>query len=111
MKKRHLPMPWFCTILLILAFLVSVFTPDRIFADDFSGLKGGWQCREEGLQVSLEFKSRNQLFYDGEAFSYQLATGTIMVQEEYGVETNAFSLEGGRQFAPGQSIPDGPERQ
>ena len=63
------------------------------WADSFDHLKGCWQCQEDGLQSTLEFKSRKQLLYNGQAAGYQLGPGVLQVQEEQGPANYFFKLE------------------
>lgn len=53
-------------------------------ANDFNRLKGGWRCQEDGVQNSLDFKTPNQLIYNGVPAQYQLLPNAFRVQEEYG---------------------------
>ena len=46
------------------------------------------------MQSTLEFKSRKQLLYNGQAASYQLAPGVLQVQEAQGLANYFFKLEG-----------------
>jgi hypothetical protein len=66
---------------LSIATFVFLLTPPLAFADDYAQLEGCWQCQEDGESVTLEFKSRQQLLYNGEAYNYRLAPGVIQVQE------------------------------
>jgi hypothetical protein len=69
------------TIALTLATLAMLITPPLGSAEDYNQLKGYWQCQEDGEPVTLEFKSRQQLLYNGEVYSYQLAPGAIQIKE------------------------------
>jgi len=72
---------------LVLFFILSV-----AWADDYSQLKGYWQCQEDGQEATLEFISRQQMLYNGQAVNYQLAPGAIQVQEDYGLATYLFTV-------------------
>ncbi len=80
--------------IIIVTLAILTFSPSAS-ADEFAQLKGYWQCQEEGVKISLEFKSRQQLLYNGTAFNYQLAPGNIQVQNENGLTNYFFTLEGG----------------
>ena len=53
-------------------------------AADFGSLQGYWQCEEEGIRSTLEFKSQNELIFNGQSANYQLQQNILRVQEEYG---------------------------
>jgi len=74
--------------------LVILIMQTATSADEYSQLLGYWQCQESGLQSTLEFKSREQLLYNGQITSYQLAPGIIQVQEAEGPTSYFFKLEG-----------------
>lgn len=61
--------------------LTLLFILPLAWADDYSRLKGFWQCQEDGEQATLEFVSRQRLLYNGEAHNYQISPGGIQVQE------------------------------
>jgi hypothetical protein len=82
------------TIPLIIATLSLMFFSTLAWANGFSQLKGLWQCQEDGLQSTLEFKTREQLSYNGQSASYQLAPGVLRVQEEQGLTDYFFEIEG-----------------
>ena len=82
------------SIPLIIATLSALIISPLAWADSFAQLKGYWQCQEDGLQSTLEFKSKKQLLYNGQAASYQLAPGVLQVQEEHGLANYLFELEG-----------------
>lgn len=95
MKKRHNGMnSRVHTLALSIATLILLLIQPLASADDYTQLKGCWQCQEEGLQSTLEFKSRKQLLFNGQAASYQLAPGVLQVQEEQGLANYLFKLEG-----------------
>lgn len=49
------------------------------------GLRGIWQCREsQGGSVTLQFKTRNRLLYNGAMSRYSLLPGVIMVRDVFG---------------------------
>jgi hypothetical protein len=83
------------TIALTVIVLVLMLLPKLSYADSYTQLEGYWQCQEDSEPVTLEFKSRQQLFYNGKAYKYQLAPGTIHVQEENGLIDYFFAVEGG----------------
>ena len=70
---------------LIFATLFLLLISPLARADQFAQLKGYWQCQEEGEPVTLEFMSRQQLLYNGQAVNYRHVPGAIQVQEEYGL--------------------------
>jgi hypothetical protein len=82
------------TLALSIATLVLLHIQPLASADEYTQLKGCWQCQEDGLQSTLEFKSRKQLLYNGQAASYQLAPGILQVQEAQGLANYFFRLEG-----------------
>jgi hypothetical protein len=95
MKKLHNGMNSSVkSLALSIATLVFLLIQPQASADDYTQLKGCWQCQEEGLQSTLEFKSRKQLLYNGQAASYQLAPGVLQVQEAQGLANYLFKLEG-----------------
>jgi hypothetical protein len=69
--------------------------PILVSANDYNQLKGFWSCQEEGVPITLEFKSRQQLSYAGQTYSYQLAPGIIQVQEDYGWVNYFYMMEQG----------------
>jgi len=79
---------------LIIATLSMILISPVARADTFAQLKGYWQCLEEGQRATLEFKSREQLLYNGQAANCQLAPGIIAVQEEHGLVNYLFTQEG-----------------
>ena len=52
--------------------------------EGYALLKGFWRCQEEGEQSTLEFKSKNQLIYNGQSANYQLLTNAFRVIEDSG---------------------------
>jgi hypothetical protein len=82
------------TMPLIITILSLLNISSLAWADSFPQLKGCWQCQEDGLESTLEFKSRKQLLFNGQAASYQLAPGVLQVQEEQGLANYFFKLEG-----------------
>jgi hypothetical protein len=83
------------TIIAIAAFYI-LFTSQSIFANDFTKIKGTWQCTLGQERHSLVFKSSNQLALDGEVSSYYIAPGVIFVQEDYGIESYFYTLKGSK---------------
>ena len=83
----------FHIIALIFATLSLLLISPVARADQFAQLKGYWQCQEEGESVTLEFRSRQQLLYNGQAVNYQHAPGAIQVQEEYGLVNYLYSVK------------------
>ncbi len=57
-----------------------------------SGLLGHWACN--GGATRLNFSGPNTLIFDGERSSYQLMPNTIVVQEEYGMVSYPYQLNG-----------------
>lgn len=84
----------FHTITLIIAALFLLLISPGAWADNYTQLKGYWQCQEDGQTAILEFTSRQQLLYNGQAASYQLAPGIIQVQEEQGLANYLYTVEG-----------------
>jgi hypothetical protein len=82
------------TFPLIVTTLSLLIISQLAWADSFAQLKGYWQCQEDGLQSTLEFKSRQQLLYNQQAASYKLAPGVLQVQEEQGLANYIFEIEG-----------------
>jgi hypothetical protein len=78
----------------IISILFLFVTSPLAWADSFAQLKGFWECQEEGLQSTLEFKSRQQLLYNGQVANYQLAPGVLQVQEEQGLANYFYKFEG-----------------
>jgi hypothetical protein len=52
--------------------------------DGYTLLKGFWRCQEEGEQSTLEFKSKTELIYNGQAANYQLMPNAFKVIEGSG---------------------------
>jgi hypothetical protein len=75
-------MKHFILITAVLILFLSFIQP-LVWADDFTKLKGIWKGQEDGVYVTLEFKTQNQLLYNGEAYNYQIYPGVIRVFEEY----------------------------
>jgi hypothetical protein len=67
----------------------------QLHASDFSALQGYWQCKEAGMNYSLQFLSSNQLVYNGQTTNYQLAPNILYVEEEYGTVGYFYQLQGG----------------
>lgn len=82
------------TPVLIIAILPLLLFSPFARADDFARLKGYWRCQEDGQQSTLEFSTQQQLLYNGQAAGYQLAPGAILVQEEHGLASYLYTLEG-----------------
>jgi hypothetical protein len=82
------------TPVLIMAILSLLFSLPYARADDFARLKGYWRCQEDGQQSTLEFSTQQQLLFNGQAAGYQLAPGAILVQEEHGLASYLYTLEG-----------------
>jgi len=78
----------------LLAALLAGLSPFAI-ADDYAQLQGFWQCEEEGVRTTLDFRSRSSLLYNGEAADYQLGSGMFRVQEEYGPVDYYYQLQQG----------------
>jgi hypothetical protein len=95
MKKRrdenHFIFPILLSAVTILAML---FILPMAWADEYNRLEGCWQCQEDGEQTMLEFKSRQQLLYNGEGFRYRLSAESIRIQEESEFVDYAFMFEG-----------------
>ncbi|MFH2012637.1 MAG: hypothetical protein ABIJ37_08070 [Pseudomonadota bacterium] len=74
--------------------LALLFILPVAWAEDFTTLKGCWECQEDGGKSTLEFKSRQQLLYNGKAYNYRIAPGTIKVQEGSDLVDYFFAMEG-----------------
>jgi hypothetical protein len=83
------------TIALSIVAFFLLLTQPLASVDDYTQLEGIWQCQEDGEPVTLEFKSRQQLLYNGDAYNYQLAPGVIQVQDGYSLVNYFFILERG----------------
>ena len=87
-----LPSLSLCLIISIVAFLFAL---PAARADEFTRLKGFWECSEEGTRATLEFTSKQNLVYNGTAYTYQLAPGVFQVQDETGVANYFYAIEDG----------------
>jgi hypothetical protein len=83
------------TITLTITTLALLLTAPIASAEVYTQLKGYWQCQEDGGQLSLEFKSRQQLLYNGQAYNYQLGPGVMQVREGSSLVNYFFMLEKG----------------
>ena len=83
------------TLTLAITALALLLIRPLAFADDYTKLKGCWQCQIDGESITLEFKSRQKLLYNSEVYNYKLAPGAIQVQEGYSLENYFFKMEGG----------------
>ena len=83
------------TLALAITTLVLLLIQSLAFANDYTQLKGCWQCQIDGESIILEFKSRQKLLYNGDDYNYQLASGAIKVQEGYSLVNYFFKMEGG----------------
>jgi hypothetical protein len=94
------------TITLTIFTLALLFTAPLASAEVYTQLKGYWQCQEDGQQISMEFKSQQQLLYNGEAYNYQLGPGVIQVMEGNSQVNYFFMVEGGTLmiFSPDGSV-------
>ena len=94
------------TTTLTILTLALLLTAPLASAEVYTQLKGYWQCQEDGKQVSLEFKSEQQLLHNGEAFDYQLGPGVIQVMASNSLVDYFFVLEGGTLmvFSPDGSV-------
>ncbi len=81
-------------IALVIATLALPFIVRMTWADDYTQLKGYWQCQEDGETATLEFKSRQELLHNGEAYNYRLAPGAIQVQQGSDLVNYLFMMEG-----------------
>ena len=96
MKKRPQILDWkVCSISLATIALAFLLVRPYALAEDYSQLEGYWECLEEGVPISLEFESRQQLRYNGKAYNYQLDSGTIRVHEGESLVEYFFALEDG----------------
>jgi hypothetical protein len=82
----------------IIILVITVFSLSLISqvarADSFVQLRGYWQCQEESLQSTLEFRSRNLLIHNGQQANYQLGPGVFQVQEQQGLANYFFEIKG-----------------
>lgn len=77
------------------ATFVMMFSGHTHAAEGFALLKGFWRCQEDGVQSSLEFRSQNQLVFNGQSANYQLQPGAFTVMEDTGPATYFYQyLEG-----------------
>ena len=77
---------------LVFGFVVAVY-PSTALSSSFASLMGDWNCEEEGVPYSLEFKTENQLVYNGQSLNYQLQDNILLVQEEYGFIPYVFEIK------------------
>jgi hypothetical protein len=70
-----------------------LFVSSTVWADEFTRLKGFWECSEEGAKATLEFTSKQNLIYNGTAYTYQLAPGVFQVQDETGAASYFYTIE------------------
>jgi hypothetical protein len=80
------------TSLLLLCFIITM-QPSTASSNSFASLKGNWNCEEEGTRYTLEFRTENQLVYNGQNLNYQLQDNFLLVQEEYGPTPYMFELQ------------------
>ena len=66
---------------MICAFLLSQL---GYAAEGYAILNGFWRCQEEGVQSTLEFKSRAELIFNGQPAGYQLLPNAFKVIEASG---------------------------
>jgi hypothetical protein len=66
---------------------VMTFSAYTHAVEGFALLKGLWRCQEDGAQSSLEFRSQNQLVFNGQSANYQLQPGAFTVMEDTGPAT------------------------
>jgi hypothetical protein len=94
------------TITLTSATLALLLNAPIASAEGYTQLKGYWQCQEDGGQLSLEFKSRQQLLYNGQAYNYTLGPGVMQVREGNSLVNYFFMLERGilTVFSPDGSV-------
>ncbi len=96
----------FKTKTLTIAILALLLAAPISSAEVYTQLKGYWQCQEDGERLTLEFKSRQQLLYNGQAYRYQLGPGIMQVLEAGSPVNYFYTLEGGvlTVFSPDGSI-------
>lgn len=58
-------------------------------------LSGIWVSNSYGTSVTLQFKSENQLIYDGELSYYAASSNIIRIQEEYGFVDYPYLIQHG----------------
>ena len=88
---KHQPL----ALRLIVSILAFMFISSAVWADEFVRLKGFWECTEEDARATLEFTSKQNLIYNGTAYTYQLAPGVFQVQDETGVANYFYTIEDG----------------
>ncbi|NIQ74817.1 MAG: hypothetical protein GWN80_04665, partial [Gammaproteobacteria bacterium] len=74
--------------------LLLIASPTTYASGEYNRLLGFWQCQEEGQRSTLEFQSKTQLLYNGEAANYHLAPGVIRVQEDYNLVDYYYTVQG-----------------
>jgi len=80
---------------LIISIAVILSAWSDVWADEFARLKGLWECTEEGTRATLEFKSKQNLVYNGTTYTFQLAPGVFQVQDDTGVAAYFYTIEDG----------------
>jgi len=85
----------FAVLSLLMTFSLFL-NPNGHAGEAYELLEGFWQCREEGVQSTLEFiKSKNQLIFNGQPASYHLLPNAFVVEESSGSVTYYYEyLEG-----------------
>jgi len=74
----------FFAVLSLVTTSALLIRPPGYAAEGYSLLKGFWQCQEEGERTTLEFRSKNQLIYNGQPANYQLLPNAFQVIEDSG---------------------------
>lgn len=75
----------------ITGLLLGIFAASAMAA---ASLLGHWQCQGADGAHSLRFQNESTLIYDGEGAQYALLPGTILVQDDDGIASYGYQLEG-----------------
>lgn len=59
-----------------------------------SPLSGRWTCTGDANETILEFRSRNELVYDGQAMAYQVLGGSLIVMTGDGPAVYQYRVDG-----------------
>lgn len=80
------------TPFLLLLFVVATYSSAAL-SNTFASLSGHWNCEEEGLRYTLDFKTAEQLLYNGQSLAYQIQDNMMLVQEEFGFVPYFFEIK------------------
>ena len=59
-----------------------------------NSLLGSWQCISGSEMISVQFQSENLLIFDGQPANYLHESGTLKIQEDYGLVDYNYVLQG-----------------